>query len=239
MTSNHFILSHPLLFPSPVLASVRVFPTSQLFPSGGKSVGQHQSFQWIFSVYFLEDWLVWFPCCPRDSQESSPAPQLKASILWCSTFFMVQISHLYVATGKTICLTIWTSVSKVMTLFFNMLPRFVIDYFPRSKHLLTSWLHTICSDFWSPREENLSLLPLFSLLFVMTWWNWHHDLSFWMLNFKPAFSLTSFILTKRIFSSFILSPIRVVSSAYLRSLIFLLAILIPACASSSSAFYMM
>ena len=147
--------------------------------------------------------------------------------------------HPYMTSRKSTALTIWTFVGKVMSLHLNMLPRFVIDYFPRSKHLLTSWLHTICSDFWSPREENLSLLPLFSLLFVMTWWNWHHDLSFWMLNFKPAFSLTSFILTKRIFSSFILSPIRVVSSAYLRSLIFLLAILIPACASSSSAFYMM
>ena len=70
---------------------------------------QHQSFQWIFRVDFLEDWLVWFPCSPRDSQESSPAHSSKASILWCSAlFFMVQCSYLYMTTGKTIVLTIRT-----------------------------------------------------------------------------------------------------------------------------------
>ena len=63
---------------------------------------------------------------------------LKTSVLWCSTFFMVQHSHLYMATGKTIALTIWTFVGKVMCLLFNTFSRFVIAFLPRSKHLLVS-----------------------------------------------------------------------------------------------------
>ena len=61
---------------------------------------QHQSLQWIFRINFLCNWLVWSPCCPRDSQESSPAHNVKAPILWYSAFFMVQFSHPYKTTGK-------------------------------------------------------------------------------------------------------------------------------------------
>ena len=67
---------------------------------------------------------------------------LKASILWCSAFLMVQLSHSYMTTRKTIALTIWTSVGKVMSLLFNMLSRFVIAFLPRSKRLLISWLQS-------------------------------------------------------------------------------------------------
>ena len=66
----------------------------------------------------------------------------KASILWCSAFFRVQLSHPYMTTGKTIALTRWTLVGKVMSLFFNRLSRFVIAFLPRSKHLLISWMKT-------------------------------------------------------------------------------------------------
>ena len=81
---------------------------------------QHQSFQWIFRVDFLSDSLIWSPCCPRDSQESSPEPQFKASILWCSAFFMVQLSHPYMTTGEMISLTIWTFVRKVVSLLLTL-----------------------------------------------------------------------------------------------------------------------
>ena len=67
---------------------------------------------------------------------------LKASILWCSAFFMVQLSHLYMSPGKTIALTVWTFVGKVMSLLVNMLSRFVIAFLPRSKCLLISWLQS-------------------------------------------------------------------------------------------------
>ena len=65
---------------------------------------------------------------------------LKASVLWCPAFFMVQLSHLYMTTGETIALTIWSFVSKVMSLLFNTLSRFVIAFLPRSKRVLISWL---------------------------------------------------------------------------------------------------
>ena len=90
------------------------------------------------------------------------------------------------------------------------------------------------------RINNLPLFPLFSHLFPMKWWEPDAMISvFWRLSFKPIFSLFSFTFIKRLFSSSSLSAIRVVSSAYLRLLIFLPAILIPACASSSPAFLMM
>ena len=94
---------------------------------------EHQSFHWTFRVNFLEDWLVWSPCHPRDSQESSLGPQFESiSSLPCSTFFTIQLSHLSMTTGKAIVLTIWTSVGKLMSLLFNT-PRFVIASLPRSK----------------------------------------------------------------------------------------------------------
>ena len=80
---------------------------------------QHQSFQWIVRTDFLSDWLVWSLCSPRDSQESSLGPQLEN--INSSAFFMVQLSHLYMTTGKTIALATQTFVDKMVSLFFNML----------------------------------------------------------------------------------------------------------------------
>ena len=86
--------------------------------------------------------MVGSPCSPRDSQESSPTPKSKASILWCSAVFLIQLSHPYMTHGKTIALTMWTFVGIVMSLLFNMLSRFVIDFLPRRKHLLISWMQS-------------------------------------------------------------------------------------------------
>ena len=93
----------------------------------------------------------------------------KASILWCSTFFMVQLSQPYLTTGKTITLTIWTFVDymDLMFLLFNILCRFVIAFLSRSKHLLISRLQSLLQWFWSPRRENLSLLLPVPLLFAI------------------------------------------------------------------------
>ena len=120
-----------------------------------------------------------------------------------------------------------------MSLLFNILSRLVITFLSRSKHLLISWLQSPSAVILEPKKINyvtVSIVPpsiCHEVIFI-----------FWMLSFKPAFSLSSFTFIKRLFSSS-LSAIRVVSSAYLRLLIFLLAILIPACASSSPAFRMM
>ena len=77
---------------------------------------------------------------------------LKTSILRCSAFFMVQLSHPYMTTGKTIALTIWTSFSKIMFLLFNMLSRLVIVFLPRSKHLLISWLESQSTLILEPKK---------------------------------------------------------------------------------------
>ena len=106
---------------------------------------QHQSFQWIFRTDFLEDWLVGSPCSSRDSQESSPAPQFKSinssapSLLYSPTLTSIRDYW------KTVALTRWTFVGKVMSLLFTMLSRLFITFLPKSKRLLISWLQW----FWS------------------------------------------------------------------------------------------
>ena len=131
-------------------------------------------------------------------------------------------------------------VGKVMSLLFNMLSNLVIAFLPRSKHLLIPWLQSPSAVILEPRKIKSLTVSIVSPSIC-------HEvmgpdamiLVFWMLNFKPTFSLSSFTFIKKCFSSSWLSAIRVVSSAYLRLLIFLLAILIPACASSSLTFRMM
>ena len=138
---------------------------------------QHHSFheygiyQWIFKTNFLQNWLF-DHLSPGDFQESSPTSQFKSisslalSLLYGPTLTSV---HDYWE-KKNIALTIWTFVGKVMSLLFNMLPRFVIAFLPRN----IFWFH-VCSYcpqwFWSLRKENLSLLPLFSFC-LMKWWDW-------------------------------------------------------------------
>ena len=153
---------------------------------------------------------------------------------------MIQLSHPYMSTRETIALTRWTFVSKVMSLLFNMLSRLVIAFLPRSKHLLISWLQSPFAVILEPRKIKSVTASIVSPSIC-------HEvmgpdamiLFFWMLSFKPAFPLSSFTFSRRFFGSSLLSAIRVVSSAYWRLLIFLLTILIPACASSSPAFCIM
>ena len=112
---------------------------------------QHQSFQWTFRTDFLEDWLVWSPCSQGTLKNLLQHHSSKASILQCSPFFMVQLTHPYMTTGKTIALTREIFVGKAMSLLFNMLSRLVIALLPRSKHLLISWLQWFhhLQWFWS------------------------------------------------------------------------------------------
>ena len=125
-------------------------------------------------------------------------------------------------TGKTIALTRRTFVSKVMSLHFNILARFVIPFLPRSKHLLISWLQSPSAVILEPKKiKSVIVSPSIchelmgpdAMIFASQ-----------MLNFEPPFSLSSFTCIKRLFSFSSLSPISVVSSAYLRLLIFLPAI---------------
>ena len=142
---------------------------------------------------------------------------------------MVQLSHPYMTTGKTIALTRWTFVSKVMSLLFNMLSRLVIVFLPRSKRLLISWLQSPSAVILEPKKiKSVIVFIVFPSICHEVMRPDAMTLVFSMLSFKPTFSLSSFTFIKRLFSSSMPSAIRVVSSAYLRLLIFLPAILIPA-----------
>ena len=103
---------------------------------------QHQSFQWTPRTYLLYDGLVGSLFSPRDSQESSPTPQFKSINSWVLSFLHSPTLNPYMTTGKTIALTRWTFVDKVMSLLFNMLSRLVITFLPRSKCLLISRLQS-------------------------------------------------------------------------------------------------
>ena len=112
----------------------------------------------------------------------------KASILQCSAFFIVQLSHPYNTTGKTIALTRWTFVGKVLSLLFNILPRLVITFLPRSKHLLISWLQSPSAVILEPPKIKSVTVSIISPSIC-------HEvmepdamiLVFWMLSFKPPF----------------------------------------------------
>ena len=91
----------------------------------------------------------------------------KASVLWHSVFFIVQLSHPYMTTGKTIALIVWTFVGQVMSLLFNTLSNFVIAFLPRRNRLQISWLQSSSAVIGESRRGNLPLLPPFSLPFAM------------------------------------------------------------------------
>ena len=113
---------------------------------------QHQSFQRIFRVSFSIDWLDLL-----EVQGTVRSLLLhhssKASVLWCSAFFMIQLSHQYTTTGKTIALTRQTFVGKVMSLLFNMPSRLVIAFLPRNKYLLISWLQSPSAVIFGAQEN--------------------------------------------------------------------------------------
>ena len=143
-------------------------------------------------------------------------------------------------TGKTIALTTRTFVGKVISLLYNMLNMLVITSLPRSKRLLISWLQSPSAVILEPPQNKVCHCFHSFPSICHEVMGPHAMISvFGMLSFKPTFSLSSFTFNKRLFSSSSPSAIRVVSSAYLKLLIFLLATLIPAYASSSPAFLMM
>ena len=244
MPSNHLILCHPLVLLPSIVPSIRVFSSESALRirwpkywsfSFSTTPSKEYSGLTSFSIDRF-DLLAVQGTLKSLLQHHS----LKASILWHSAFFTVQLSHSYMTTGKTIALTICTFVGKVMALLFNTLSRFVIAILPKSKHLLLSRLQSLSVVILEPKKMKSDTVSTFSpsichkgigmdaMIFI-----------FWMLSFKPAFSLFSFTFIKRHFSSSSPSAIKVVPSAYLRLLTFLPAILIPVCDSSSLAFHMM
>ena len=154
MPSNHLILCCPFLLPPSIFPSIRVFSSELVL-----CIRWPKYWSFSFASAFPMNIQGWFPLgwTGLISLQSKTLKSLlqhhssKASILRCSAFFIVQLSHPYMTTGKTIALTRWTFVSKVMSPLFNMLSRFVIAFLPRSKHLLISCSHHL-QWFWSPQK---------------------------------------------------------------------------------------
>ena len=146
MPSNHLILCRPLHLPPSIFPSIRVFSNGSVlhmrwpkYQSFSFSIIPSKEHQGLIS--FRMDWLDLL-AVQGTLKSLLQHHSSKGSILWCSAFFTVQLSHPYVTTGKTIALTRWTFVGKVMCLLLNMLSRLVITFLPRSKHLLISWLQS-------------------------------------------------------------------------------------------------
>ena len=152
--SSHLILHRPLFLLSPIPPSIRVFSNESTLHMRWPKYCSF-SFSIISSkehpglISFRMDWLD-LPAVQGTLKRLLQHYSLKASILWHSAFFTVQLSHPYMTTGKTIALTRWTFVGKVVSLLFNMLSRLVITFLPRSKRLLISWLQSPSAVFWSP-----------------------------------------------------------------------------------------
>ena len=156
MPSSHLILCHPLLLLPPIPPSIRVFSSESTLPMRWP---KYWSFRFSISpsnehpglISFRMDWLdllVVRGTLKNLLQHHSS----KASILWCSAFFTVHLSHPYMTIGKTIALTRRTLVGKVMSLLLNMLSRFVITFLPRSKCLLISWLQSPSAVILEPKK---------------------------------------------------------------------------------------
>ena len=240
MPSNHLILCHPLLLLPSIFPSIRVFSNESVLPirwpkywSFSLSISPSNEHSGLIS--FRMDWLDLLAV--QGTVKSLLQHQSsKASIFQHLAFFIVQLWHPYMITGRTIVLTRWTFVGNV--LLFNMLSRLLIAFLPRSNRLLISWLQSPSAVILEPKKiKSLSVCIVSPSICHQVMAPDAKILVFWMLIFKPTFSF-SFTIIKKLFSSS-LSAIRVVSTAYLSLLIFLLVILIAACASSSPGFLMM
>ena len=228
MPSNHLILCHPLLLPSfPASGS---FPMNQLFASGDQSFGASASTSVL--PMNTQDWFPlgltgWILQSKGLSRVFSNTTVQKHQFfgaqlsLWSNSHIHIWKNHSF---GKTRLELENHSLDYMdlcqqsnVSLLFNMLSRFVIAFFPRSKHLLISWLQSPAAVILEPKKMTSLIVSIVSPSIC-------HEvkgldamiLVFGMLSFKPAFSLSSFTFIRRIFSSFLLSAVRVVLSAYLR-----------------------
>ena len=172
--SNRLILCCPLLLLPLIFPSIRFFSKESVLCS---RCPKYWSFSFSISpsnkysgLSFKIDWFDLL-AVQETLKSLLQHHSLKASILQCSTFFIVQLSHPYMTNGKTIALTRRTFVGKVMSLLFNMLSRLVIAFLPKSKLLLISWLQSPSAVILKPLKIK-SLFPLFPHLFAMKWWGW-------------------------------------------------------------------
>ena len=213
MPSNHLILCRPLLLLPSIFPSIRAFSNESALHIGWS---KYWSFSFKISpsnehpglISFRMNWLDLL-AVQGTLKSILQHHSSKALILRCSSFFIIQLSHPYMTTGKTIALTRWTFVSKVMSLLFNVLFRLVITFLPRSKHLLISWRQSPTAVTLEPPKIKSATVSSVSpsichevmdpdaMIFI-----------FWMSSFKPTFSLSSFTFIKRLFCSSSLSAVK-------------------------------
>ena len=187
----------PLLLLPSIFPSIRVFPNESVLPirwpkywSFSFSISPSNEYSGLIS--FRMDWFD-LHAVQGTLQSLLQQHSSKASVLLRrSAFFMVQLTHPCMTTGKIIALARWTFVGKVTSLLFNMLSRLVIAFLPRSKHLLISWLQSSSAEILEPQKiksVTVSIVPpsichevigLYAMIFVL-----------WLLSFKPTFSLSS------------------------------------------------
>ena len=185
MPSNHLILCRPLLLLPSIFPSIRIFSNESVlrirwpkYWSFSFSTSPANEYSGLIS--FSMDWLV-FHAVQGTLKSLLQHHSLKASVLQCSAFFIVQLPHPYMTTGKTIALTRWIFVGKVMSLLFTMLSRLVITFLLRSKRLLISWLQSPSAVILEPSQNKVShCFPFYS--------PWRdgtrcHDLSFLNVEF--------------------------------------------------------
>ena len=197
MPSNHLILCCPLLLLRSIFPRIRVFSKeSALCIRWPKYWSFNISPSNVYSglISFRIDWLVLL-AVQGTLKSLLQHHSSKASILWCLASFIVQFSHPYLTTGKTIALTMWTFVGKVMSLLFNMLSRLVMSFLPRSKQLLTSWLQWPSAVILEPKKVKPLTVSIVSP-FAMRWWDrlpWSSFIECWVLSqlFHSPLSLSS------------------------------------------------
>ena len=165
MPPNHLILCHPLLLPPSVFPTTRVFSNESAicirwpkYWSISFSISHSSEYSGLIS--FGMDWLD-FLNVQETLKSLLQHHSSKASVLWCSTFYMVQLSHPYRTTGQTIALTMWTFVGKVVSLLFNMLSRLVTAFLTRSEHLLISWLQLPSAVTLEPKKIKSVIVSIF------------------------------------------------------------------------------
>ena len=183
MPSNHLIFCHPLILLPSSFPSIRVF-------SNESALRIRWPKYWSFSfnispsnehpglIFFSTDWLDLL-AVQRTLKSLLQHHSSKPSILLCSTFFIVQLSHPYMTTGKTIASTRWTFFGKLMSLLFNMLSILFITFLPRSKRLLISWLQSPSTVILEPRKIKVSqCFHCFPIYLPWSGGTRCHDLSF-------------------------------------------------------------
>ena len=161
MPSNHFILCHPLLPLPSIFPSIRVFSNESVLQirwpkywSFSLSISPSNEYSRLTS--FRMDWLDLL-AVQGTLKSLLQHHSSKVSVLWCSAFFIVQLSHPYITTGKTVALTRQTFVGKLMSLLFNMLFGLVVTFLPRNKHLLISWMQSPSALILEPPRNKIYL----------------------------------------------------------------------------------